>query len=565
MGSMDREGPMSSSEVSDTQAVAPKQILLDSPTIAPALGYHEVGHAFATIISQSKPRFAIGIFGGWGSGKTTLMNAIKTALPEQSLVTVDFNAWRFEREPQLLVPLLDTIRAALVRWSEPRDVRTREKVRSIANRIGRVVRALATGLSAEVGLPGAAKVSYDVGTALDALSAPGELESAQSLYVAAFQELERAFGEFTEGGVTRVVVFVDDLDRCLPGNALDLLESMKLFFDLPGFVFVVGLDEDVVQRAIRAKFAELDQYLPTREDREPGVASLASQRLGREYIKKIFQVPYSLPAMMPQQLDDLLEAMYREATLSSDQLGDLRKRVRPYLEYVAVQRRVNPREVKRFINAYTLQTLVRPELDPDTVLALQTLLFRYEWNSLYNTIFTDSVLFIRALASYRAGDDSVFKDLSPDLSVLPASLAAYLRSVLAEPLIRHSSLDTYLSSLQSTRGTVPWFLEAYRQITRLRGELRNALAANWRVEDIAPLTETAIDVGRSLDDLLQAASDSEISNSLMRLPRQIQEYVMNLTGSTPEAFSSLLRSMQEILENALEELLRLRSSRATEV
>src|SRR6266516_4328012 len=100
----------------DNHAMQARQILLDSPTAQPALGYREIGRAFATIISQSKPRFAIGIFGGWGSGKTTLMKAIKAALSDNSLIIVDFNAWRFEREPQLLIPLLDTILAALVKW-----------------------------------------------------------------------------------------------------------------------------------------------------------------------------------------------------------------------------------------------------------------------------------------------------------------------------------------------------------------------------------------------------------------------------------------------------------------
>ncbi len=140
------------------------------------------------------------------------------------------------------------------------------------------------------------------------------------MYVAAFQELERAFSDFAAGGVTRVVVFVDDLDRCLPGNALDLLESIKLFFDLPGFIFVVGLDEDVVQRAIRARFAAQDEYQSAQEGRAAN-AALASQRLSREYVKKIFQVPYSLPAMVPQQLDDLLAAIYKEAALGPAQLG----------------------------------------------------------------------------------------------------------------------------------------------------------------------------------------------------------------------------------------------------
>lgn len=77
-----------------------KKILLDAPTDRPALGYEGIAAAFADIIINSQPNFAIGIFGGWGSGKTTLMSAIKAALPAAGILAVDFNAWRFEREPR---------------------------------------------------------------------------------------------------------------------------------------------------------------------------------------------------------------------------------------------------------------------------------------------------------------------------------------------------------------------------------------------------------------------------------------------------------------------------------
>src|SRR6202041_3045075 len=101
-----------------------------------------------------------------------------------------------------------------------------------------------------------------------------------------------------------------------------------------------------VVRAIRAKFAVQDGQAD-RADASPVPSMMTSQRLGREDVKKIFQVSYSLPAMLPGQLEDLLRSMYREASLDPDQLADLDERVRPYLGYVAVQRRVNPREVKR--------------------------------------------------------------------------------------------------------------------------------------------------------------------------------------------------------------------------
>jgi hypothetical protein len=493
------------------------RILLDSPTATPVLGYRQIGQALAAIIKQSEPRFAIGIFGGWGSGKTTLMHAIRGDLvAEQGIVVADFNAWRYEREPQLLIPLLDTIRAALVRGSDAAGSSkdSKEKIRSIAVRVGQVVRALATGLSAQVGLPGAVTVSYDAGAALAALSSPTDPQNSQSLYVAAFAELDRAFRDLSAAGISRLVVFVDDLDRCLPVNALQVLESMKLFFDLPGFIFVVGLDEDIVDRAIRAKFAsENDPAAAQVTGQEPAGAPRLPQQIGREYVKKIFQVPYSIPPMLPQQLDDLLASMYQEASLEQAQLDDLTRRVRPYLGYVAVDRRVNPREVKRFINAYTLQTLIRPDLDPDTVLALQTLAFRYDWAEFYEAILADSALFVDALRRYRGGQGSdhfSFEDMAPGLSDLSPSLASYLRSERAEALTRHPALDTYLTSLQSYHSVNQWELDAFRQIGLLRREIRLALDGGDAVRSARSVAATAITVMDSLSSSVVGGSSAQL-------------------------------------------------------
>lgn len=478
--------------------VSTMKILLDSPTRSPALGYRGIGHGLATIISESEPQFAVGIFGGWGTGKTTLMTAIKAALPGDSVIIVDFNAWRFEREPQLLIPLLDTIRGALVEWSDARGAAAESKVRTLAGRVGRVARALATGLSAQVGLPGAVKVSYELGPALDQLTASADPGQPQSLYVAAFHELASAFRALDMTPATRIVVFVDDLDRCLPGNALEVLESIKLFFDLPGFVFVVGLDEQVVVRAIRSKFAVPDAPVAGPEAAQ-APSAIADRQMSREYVKKIFQLSYSLPAMLPGQLEELLQSMYREASLGPAQLADLESRVRPYLSFVAVDRRVNPREVKRFVNAYTLQVLVRPDLRRDTILALQTLAFRDEWEGLYDALLTDTDMFAEVLERYRVADDSeqAFADLAPGLDVLPPSLTRYLRSDLAAPLLEPESLDPYVSSLQSTRGTPPWIAGTYRLIGELREPVRSALSATTankeQVEGIAAKALTLAD------------------------------------------------------------------------
>jgi hypothetical protein len=536
-------------------------VLLDNPATIPMLGFGDIARAFATIISESEPRFAIGIFGGWGSGKTTMMRAIKTALPARGIVQVDFNAWRFEREPQLLVPLLDTIRVALMSWSEPQDLATRERVRSAATRIGRVVRALAAGLSAEVNLLGAAKVSYDISAALDALTVPGEPVGAQSLYVAAFRELDNAFQEFAAGGANRVVVFVDDLDRCLPASALEVLDVMKLFFDLPGFVFVVGLDEEVVDRAIRARFAGSGY----RDAAQPGRAP-AGELLGREYLKKIFQLPYSLPVMMPHQLGELLESIYREAGLDGSSFAEIRDLIRQYLQYVTVERHVNPREVKRFINSYTLQTLIRPELDADTVLALQTLAFRYDWELLYNAILDDTAMFVDILRRYREDaqhDPSAFEDLSPDLLSMPPSLLGFLRSAQAEPLARHATLDAYVTSLEATRSSKSWESVALRQVGQLGREIRNALSQLHITDAIlmAVLDAARKTIGTVTELLPQAeyTEDRGLSAHLTRI-RSLAEGSRLDIPDPEERRKALLTQLQVAVEDTRRELRMLRNA-----
>jgi hypothetical protein len=453
--------------------MAGQKILLDSPARHPALGYQEIAQAFAQLITDSDPKFAVGIFGGWGSGKTTLMRAIRQRLgSNDEIVAIDFNAWRFEREPQLIVPLLDTIREELADRAQrladraegatvqsEDDYDNAARLRAIVVRLGRIVRALATGLSGSVGIPGAVTVSYDMKHALEAFAALSSDQeepftdqqslTPKSLYVAAFKELRTAVFGLGDAGVDRIVVFVDDLDRCLPGSALEVLESIKLFFDLEGFIFVVGLDESVIDRAICAKLA-LASLSAGSSEQVPALTDPLGSQLGKEYAKKIFQVPYTLPAMLPDQLDDLLESMYEKAGIEGDQLRDLQQRVRPYLGQIAVRGHVNPREVKRFINAYTLQTLIRDDLFPEVILALQALAFRREWAAAHELVNSHPKEFVAALRRYRTGNYREFDGIPADPD-FPVDLAEFLRSPQAEKLAEQESLDPYLSSLRSTR------------------------------------------------------------------------------------------------------------------
>ena len=304
------------------------RILLDEPASLPGLGFAAYAAGLADIITTSQPRFAIGIFGGWGSGKTTLMQAIETQLETRpEVVTLWFSAWRFEREDNMIVPLIDVLREALSRLAEnDLEPARRAKARIAADRIARAGRALLAGIKVRAVIPGL-NVELEAGKVIDAFERGSETASADgalSFYHAGFTMLDDAIKTFVGHGADRIVIFVDDLDRCLPAKALEVLESMKVFFDTKGVVFVVGLDRNVVEQAVRAKF-------------DPVGSDAGSSLRSIEYLKKIFQVPFALPRITTSMLGDYLDHVIISGALSPERLlGN------PHPKYLIVHLRAEP-------------------------------------------------------------------------------------------------------------------------------------------------------------------------------------------------------------------------------
>jgi hypothetical protein len=442
------------------QDFAEHRIILDLPSKAPALGFQGYAKAFKEIIEKSEPQFAIGILGGWGTGKTTLMQCIKDSLDKRQVIPVEFSAWRYEREQHLIIPLLDAVRDSLLQWSRAnaeKDVK--RTAAQTASTVGRVMRALLAGITFKAGVPGTMEVSLDANRAISELDRLSQLrrdklyaELPQSFYYAGFRALSEAFEGFIGTSQRRIVVFIDDLDRCLPEGALEVIESMKLFFDLKGFVFVVGLDQSVVETLIDLKY-----------ETHPSLAQQGKQWVrGSEYIKKIFQVPFTLPPVSLDLLDDFLEALDSDAKLPEVQSEHIHKIVRPHLE--ALVRRagnrqegadetwrssaggVNPREIKRYINAYTLAIKVKPHLDSNALLALQTILFRSDWDKIKNALYSYRRLFTNAVRQELDGQAATaLEDLDPDLSTISRNTTFWnYIAGLGRPLLEVPNIDEYI-------------------------------------------------------------------------------------------------------------------------
>src|SRR5262249_514586 len=153
-------------------------------------------------------------------------------------------------EEHLIVPLLDTLRDELVNWADKpaREPPLRDRAVKAASVIARVTHAILVGLRIRAGIPGA-NLEFDPSKAMDdwRQEPKGSAEQPQSFYYGSFKAVQESLIQFGERGRQRIVIFVDDLDRCLPESALQVLDSIKIVFDFEGIVFVVGLDWSVVE------------------------------------------------------------------------------------------------------------------------------------------------------------------------------------------------------------------------------------------------------------------------------------------------------------------------------
>jgi hypothetical protein len=307
------------------------------------LGFKTYARVLAEAALGTKGPFTIGVFGEWGTGKTSLMHLIQEQLNGQDdVVTVWFNAWRFEQEEHPIVPLVATIIRGLLAKDGFLD-----KIKGGGKAFVTALRAIAYGFAgkAKIGIPGfaeveAAFVAKDMIEREDALRPDPLLD--RSLYFEAFERLS----QIEVGDQVKIVVIIDDLDRCFPDRAIKLLESIKLVLSQPGFIFVLGVSPKVIQG-----------YLQHRYEEDYGLKGFN----GGAYLDKIVQLPFHIPPHRE-----------RMKTLSKTLLNQLQPNDREALEgilpLVGIACNYNPRATVRFVNNLLIDKAIYRALRalPDT-------------------------------------------------------------------------------------------------------------------------------------------------------------------------------------------------------
>ena len=130
--------------------------------------------------------------------------------------------------------------------------------------------------------------------------------------------------------IDRVVLFIDDLDRCDPEKVVDVLQAVHLLLAYPLFAVVVGVDQRCLKQSLRTRFKGL--LTPQRED-DTGQAGQEDSAADPyelpatplDYLEKIFHVVVQLPPMSAQGFGSLMEKLTEPMVPRRPQLSDVRQ------------------------------------------------------------------------------------------------------------------------------------------------------------------------------------------------------------------------------------------------
>ncbi|MDP2151621.1 MAG: P-loop NTPase fold protein [Parvibaculum sp.] len=297
------------------------------------LGFKDSVIRLSELINNIQTPFTLGIFGTWGSGKTSFMKLLQ-AYTERELRfrTFWFEAWQYENEASLLMPLLSKM---------SKELKAKKIVKNKVLKSAAVVTM--TGFGAILNLITNNAIPI------------GDVEKN-------FERYEKFMGKRYESWVGEIdelkvefkalvadvspykplIIFIDDLDRCMPENVVKLIENIKHFLSVDGCIFVLGVDKEVLSKGIQARYG----------------SNLID---GDDYLEKIINLNVSLPYKHEKFSEDFIDDTFKRFA-APEFYKEIAEKTTPFKEVISAIKTDNPRKLRKLILRY-LFFLSLPEHD----------------------------------------------------------------------------------------------------------------------------------------------------------------------------------------------------------
>jgi hypothetical protein len=313
----------------------------DNETTEDFLGFQVHADLIRSVVTDRKLLpVTIGLFGDWGSGKTSVMRMLERDLarePEsqdgKKVICLYFNSWLFEGYDDAKAAIIGNILSQLA-THQKLATKIRKRAVSLLKSVNwmrvcsfvmknvtpHAIAAVATGgasipVSAAAfcaGITGKNEGDGDSTKKLKSSEDQEELPSLEDLIKSGAESagpLEiRTFRErfsqlLKDSDISSLVVLIDDLDRCSPERIIHNLEAIKLFLNVDQTAFVIGADERIVRHAISTMYQ-------TQEIAAEGMRSNSENSLVSDYLEKLIQVPYHIPRLSPSEVESYMTLLF---------------------------------------------------------------------------------------------------------------------------------------------------------------------------------------------------------------------------------------------------------------
>jgi predicted KAP-like P-loop ATPase len=223
--------------------ITPLTLLSDEPILEieqDGLGLESWARVIAGIAIGTEGPFTVGILGAWGVGKTSILRLAKAMIDRseqtahEKITTVSFNAWEYEQESSPLIPLIAAIIFELHKNADIAKT-AKQAIQKLHDALASLLFGASSKVSGKIPFMGEASLTLDSNKAIERYEEIRaqwiERQVDKSVYYKAFETLKSV-----QLGTKRhrVVVFIDDLDRCFPDRAIQLLETIKLVLAILG-------------------------------------------------------------------------------------------------------------------------------------------------------------------------------------------------------------------------------------------------------------------------------------------------------------------------------------------
>jgi gamma-glutamyl hercynylcysteine S-oxide synthase len=344
-----------------------------------SLDFDTYAQVLAEAVLETPSPFTLGIYAEAGKGKTSLLkfifNEISLNKSKQNIINVFYDAWIFENSYNPLLDLLNVIEKNIKKTRFEHDetiiMNILDYIKFIKNAISNI-NTLNSEKNTQKGM------------------------NTQSNYFEIY-ELLKSLEKLLSNENYKIIIYIDNLDKCKAKNILGVFESINLIFDLKGFSFIFAAEKDLLEKQLNTTIKN-----------------------SKDYLEKIVQLPFYLPSFKGK-VTELMNSFYSK----NDSNINLENSIKNIIQSISSLETLTPRLIIRLINRIKVCAKIYSKLNPNTKLSNENILSLFSISCILEELFRDfhNILikndsFIKYLIGFMQNENFNKEELSLNINIL---------------------------------------------------------------------------------------------------------------------------------------------------